>query len=973
MNKILIFCFLMILTSSHAQEPFFPATFVDPFIGTGGHGHTYPGATLPFGMVQLSPDTRLEGWDGCSGYHASDTIIYGFSHTHLSGTGCLDYGDILFMPVTGNVKLDNKDYPSTFRPETEKATPGFYEVFLEKYGILAELTATKRAGFHRYSFPASDSAGILLDLAHRDKVLESSLKIISDTEIEGMRVSKEWAEKQIVYFVAKFSKPFFSYTLNDLTAKDGIPGTDIKALFLFKTLKNSKILVKVGISAVSAEGARKNLEAEIPGWDFDIVKDQAMAAWNHELGKIEVSGGTKEQKTIFYTSLYHAMLAPNLYMDIDGKYRGRDLQVHATKTFENYTVFSLWDTYRAEHPLLTIIDQKRTNDFINTFLAQYDQGGMLPVWELSANETGCMIGYHAVPVIADAYQKGIKGYNTARALEAMIHSASQEKLGLKYYRESGFIPGDKEGESVSKTLEYAYDDWCIAQMARATGDSAVYRKFIERGQYYKNVFDPSTGFMRAKMNQTWLAPFAPAEVNFNYTEANAWQYRFYAPQDISGLISLSGGMEKFAGKLDALFSATSQTTGREQSDISGMIGQYAQGNEPSHHMAYLYNYAGEPWKTQQLVHRICAELYTTKKDGLCGNEDCGQMSAWYVMSAMGFYPVTPASGIYAIGTPLFPEVKIHLENGKTFIIRANGVSNQNFYIQSATLNGKKYTESFLSHADILNGGELVFEMGGNPNTTWGTGVGNTPVSAITDHLITPVPAVSEGDKTFTRSTTIAFNDALPGADIYYTLDGSEPYLQSKKYLKPFNVNETVKVRAFAVKKDYTRSFTVEAIFTKIPENRTIHHSTSWAPQYSAGGENALIDFVRGSENFRTGTWQGFEEVNIDAVVDLGKSTELKKVSVGFLQDQVAWIFFPLTVSYYLSDDGKDFVKAGTVDNSVADNTPGALIKEFELKLSGAKARFVRVVAVNRGTCPDWHPGAGKKAWIFADEITFESF
>jgi predicted alpha-1,2-mannosidase len=949
--------------------------YVNPFIGTGGHGHTYPGASLPFGMVQVSPDTRLEGWDGCSAYHASDSIIYGFSHTHLSGTGCSDYGDILVMPATGDVSLLNYDYASVFDRSTEFASPGYYKADLKRTSIKAELTATLRAGFHRYTFPQTDKANIVIDLKHRDKVLESSLKIVANDEIEGMRISQAWAAKQILFFVAKFSKPFVSYSVEvgDKLIPDNkeFTGDNIKSFFRFSTRQGEQILVKVGISAISVEGARKNLETEIPGWDFDTAVKNADLAWNHELQKIWVKGGSIDQKTIFYTSLYHALLNPNLYMDVDGQYRGRDLLVHEAKGFDYYTVFSLWDTYRAAHPLFTLIDQKRTNDFINTFLCQYEQGGMLPVWELSGNETGCMIGYHSVPVIADAYIKGIRSYNVEKAFEAMKHSAEQDHLGLKYHISLGFIPGDKEGESVSKTLEYAYDDWCIAQVEKAMGKTEDYSGYIRRAQNYKNLFDRSTGFFRAKMNGTWFTPFDPAEVNFNYTEANAWQYSFYVPQDLDGLIGLHGGQEKFAIKLDAMFSASSQTTGRDQSDITGLIGQYAHGNEPSHHMAYLYDYAGQPWKTQELVHRICKDLYTNNRDGLCGNEDCGQMSSWFVMSAMGFYPVTPGSVTYAIGTPLFEEVTLNLENGKQFIIKAANLTEQNYYIRSASLNGAPYNKSFINHSDIMKGGELVFIMGNEPNKSRGTLTGDYPVSAITDHLITPVPSVEVGQRTFMDSTIFSLSCLLPTAKIYYTLDGKDPTHQSMVYQTPITIKENKTLKARAYTDGLPESAVVEAQFFKIPENRKIKLLSPYAPQYSAGGDNALIDFLRGGENFRTGTWQGYEGFNLVAIIDLGSEQSIHKLSLGCFQDQGSWIFMPLGVDFYFSVDGRTFNLAASVKNDIDEHVSEPVIKEFTANFNSIKTRYLKVIARNRSICPTWHPGAGNKAWVFADEIVIE--
>lgn len=971
--------------------------FANPFIGTGGHGHTYPGATYPFGMIQVSPDTRLDGWDGCSAYHASDDTIFGFSHTHLSGTGCSDYGDILLMPVSGDVSLSGYGYASPFDPSSEKASPGYYLVDLEKYNIGVELTATRRTGFHRYSYPVAEFPGVVVDLQHRDKVIEASMRVVGDREVEGYRFSTAWAKEQRVYFVIRFSKPIQSVLIeSDGTQKetsDEVKGEAIKALFRFQPFKHpGELLVKVGISAVSIEGARLNLNTENPGWDFDHILEECRVVWTKELEKITVSGGNRNDRTVFYTALYHALLSPNLYMDTDGKYLGRDLQVHQADSFDYYTVFSLWDTYRALHPLLTIIDQKRTNDFIRTFSRQYEEGGLLPVWELSANETNCMIGYHAIPVIADAYLKGIRDYTTETVFEAMKASANQDQFGLRFYRQYGFIPGDKESESVSKTLEYAYDDWCIARMADAMGKEADYLKFMQRAQSYKNLFDPSTGFMRAKLNNQWFTPFDPYEVNFNYTEANAWQYSFYVPQDLSGLIELMGGKERFSQRLDELFSADVNTTGRDQADITGLIGQYAHGNEPSHHMAYLYNYVGQPWKTQELVHQIMNEFYTDQRDGLCGNEDCGQMSAWYVFSGLGFYPVTPGSGFYAIGTPRFPFAKIELENGNTFTITANNLSDTNFYIQSCTLNGYSHEASAISHTEIMKGGELLFMMGSEPNYNWGifaddSGGGRPdrsdpirdPGSGIRDYLIQPVPFVAEGEAVFFDSTEIALSSPDSEATVYYQIMKHEEISFQDPasgdwhlYTEPFPIAETTLIRAFAKKGEGEPSLIIESTFRKIPKNRTIKLNTSYAPQYSAGGDIALIDFIKGTENFKTGVWQGYEGVDLDAVVDLGKLQEVHTISAGFLQDVGVWIFFPTEVDFFVSDDGEHFSPAGVSFHEFTqkDYTPRTL-EQWTTLDPPAITRFVRVVAKSPGTCPNWHPGAGNKCWIFIDEISVD--
>ena len=957
-------------------------SYVDPFVGTGGHGHTFPGATRPFGMVQLSPDTRLTGWDGCSGYHYSDHVIYGFSHTHLSGTGVSDYGDILFMPTVGEVFLRGTDgdrtergYASQFDHRHETARPGYYAVRLDDDNVFAELTATDRVGFHRYTYPATDQANVILDLTHRDKVLDSALRVVSPTRIEGYRRSDAWARDQVVYFVAEFSQPFTSYGIAlDDQLKDGSDsarGQNVKASFRFDARRGTPLLVKVAISAVDIEGARKNLAAELSHWDFNRVKTEADAAWGRELGKIQVAGGTEAQRKTFYTALYHTMLAPNLFTDADGRYRGRDLKPHTARGFTNYTVFSLWDTFRAAHPLYTIIDQRRTRDFINTFLTQYEQGGRLPVWELAGNETECMIGYHAVSVIADAALKGIGGFDRAQALAAMKHSAELDHFGLAAYKRRGFIGVEDEGESVSKTLEYAYDDWCIAQMAALLGRKDDYEHFIRRAQSYKNMFDPAAGYARPKQNGGWVAPFDPREVTFNFTEANAWQYSFFAPQDVSGLVALFGGRERFARKLDELFTTESRTTGREQADITGLIGQYAHGNEPSHHMAYLYDYVGQPWKTQARVRQIMDEFYRPRPDGLIGNEDCGQMSAWYVLSAAGFYPVTPGQPIYAVGTPLFPAVRFRLENGRSFVIKARGVSARNIYIQSATLNGRPYDKSYLMHGDLMRGGELVCRMGAQPNRAWGTGAGAAPVSAITAAEIVPVPAITAAGRSFGDRLEVSLHTAAPGLKVYYTTDGAEPGTGAQGYTRPFFVTETTTVKAVAVADDNERSLVAAATFTKLPHNWSIKIASKYNRQYTAGGDLGLLDGVRGTTNFSAGAWQGYQGQDFEAVVDLGRVHDVSRLGAGFLQNIRFWIWMPTRLDFALSTDGQTFTPVLSIPNDVPADSYEVVTKDFVRHIAPRPARFVRVKAYNYGKIPAWHLGAGNDAFIFIDEIIVE--
>jgi hypothetical protein len=645
-----------------------------------------------------------------------------------------------------------------------------------------------------------------------------------------------------------------------------------------------------------------------------------------------------------------------------------DMQIHTSESDSpQYSVFSLWDTYRTLHPLLTIIDQKRTNQFIRTFLRHHEQGGRLPVWELAANETDCMIGYHSVSVMADAYMKGIRDYDTLAALRAMVHTGRLDHFGQKAYREYGYIPADLESESVSKTLEYAYDDWCISMMAQAMGEDSIYREFIHRSQYYKNLYDPETNFFRPKVNSTFVTPFDPREVNFHLTEANTWQYNFYVPHDVAGHIGLMGGEGIYEGMLDEMFSSDSEMTGREQSDITGLIGQYAHGNEPSHHMAYLYAYTGAQYKTAELVRRIMREMYTDQPDGLCGNEDCGQMSAWYVMSALGFYPVCPGSNQYVIGSPLFSEIKIHLENGKEFLIRARGNRSGAFYIRSAMMNEETFERSYITHDEIMAGGHLRFMMSSRPEKSFGTSKEQRPTSAVSEHLITPVPYVIQGKEVFFNDQNLRIGHPFSNASISYKM---EPVLDGNP-LAGVTMDENTQITMNATLPGLPPSQWARATFLKIPENRLITLKTSYAPQYSGGGDHTLIDFLRGGNDFRTGRWQGYHQVDLDAVVRLEEEKMIRNISIGFLQDENSWIFMPLEVTFQISTDGKRFTTVGVEKSKVEPTQKGTILHNFSTPALRQKANYVRVIAKNRGVCPPWHLGAGDKAWIFADEIVIE--
>ena len=940
-------------------------SFVNPFIGTGGHGHTYPGATLPFGMMQLSPDTRLEGWDGCSGYHYSDNYIYGFSHTHLSGTGISDYGDILLMPTNHIVFNNGSDgaegYRSTFSHKNEKASPGYYKVSLDDTNIEVSLTVKKRSGIHQYQFPKKGKQIVIIDLEHRDEVLDSKMQLIDSLRISGHRFSKSWATDQRLFFDIEFSRPYKKVTFQQGIQK----GKSVKAAFEFDPTESNIIEVKIGISPVDEKGAFKNRQEELTAKSFADVKKEADATWEKQLSKIVVETYNHNDKVNFYSALYHTMLAPNLYQDVDGRYRGMDMEIHKDNEMTYYSVFSLWDTFRATHPLYTIIEQERTNDFIRTFINKFEEGGILPIWDLSANYTDCMIGYHAVPVIADAYLKGIRDYDVSKAFEAVKHSASQDKLGLERYKSLGYVPVENESESVSKTLEYAFDDWAIAMMAQALGATDDYKNFIQRAQYYKNVYNPETKFMRGRLRNKWFAPFDPFEVNFNYTEANAWQYNFYTPQDISGHMALMGGKDAYERLLDQLFTTTSEVTGRDQADITGLIGQYAHGNEPSHHIAYLYNFVNKPYKAQEKIRRILRELYKNEPDGISGNEDCGQMSAWYVFSALGFYPVTPGSNNYIIGSPLVKSATINLENGKTFTINAPNNAENKRYVKKVKLNGELLDKSYLSHGDIIAGGSLDFDMS-RQISDWGTSDTSIPSTQINDFIITSPPFITKGDITFENKTTIVLESIQPDAEIYYSIGGTY-----EKFSKPLTITDNTRLSTYALING-KKSTAVETSFRKINPDIKIQLFTPYINQYNAGGNIALIDGMLGTEDYRTGTWQGYSDEDLNAIVDLGTPQKIKNIALNFLNNQEAWIFYPKRVECYVSTDGKTFSLVGSEDIEIEAQEKSE-IKNIRFDDINKDYQYVKIIAKKLGPVPEWHIGNDYdgRAWIFVDEIQID--
>jgi len=731
------------LAADDTSAPQLRWQYVRPFVGTKGQGNTYPGPSAPFGMIQISPDTDKTNWDTDSGYKYTDPTILGFSLTHLTGTGCPDLGDFLFMPqvgtpsfVCGNKSAPETGYQSAFSHTDEEAAAGYYRVKLQKPGVVAELTAGERAGMLRFTFPAGDQSSIMIDLAHVIgpwRVAQSKVRILDNSTVTGFHLINGWAKERYLYFAARFSRPFDDteiissgkpviYNTYRFRSHRDVSGTNLQFFAKFKTAQNEPIEVKVAVSAVDAAHALQNLEAEIPDWNFDAVKNGTREKWERELGKFDIDG-TEDEKATFYTSVYHAFLAPNLYEDVSGEYRGFDQNIHRAEGFTAYTVFSLWDTFRATHPLFALVQTPRDADMINTMLAHYDQSAdhMLPIWELQGNETWCMIGYHAVPVIVDAYFKGVKGFDARRAYEAIKTSAlNPDYDSVAAYEKLGWVPCDKEDESLSKTLEYAYDDWCVAQMAKALGEQSDYDRFSKRAGNFRNVFDPSMGWMRPKDSQgRWREPFNAhtygSETNSDLTEATSSQYSWFAPQDIPGLVSLMGGRDKFLERLDSLFTDTAATKELSPDDQRGCIGEYWHGNEPSHHVIYLYSCVGQPWKAAQRLHQLITTQYGDQPDSLCGNDDCGQMSAWYLFACMGFYPVCPGSSDYVIGAPQLKKVVMRLSNGKAFTVTAENLTNDNIYVQSVRLNGKDWASPYLPYNQLKDGGTLAFVMGPKPS------------------------------------------------------------------------------------------------------------------------------------------------------------------------------------------------------------------------------------------------------------------
>jgi len=757
-NKSVFVCIVSALLLSIASnqseavnKPKDYTVYVNPYIGSGGHGHVFVGANVPFGMVQAGPQNIFKGWDWCSGYHYSDSILIGFSHTHLSGTGCADLGDILIMPYLGKVRTQRGEQGNIegtcsiyYNHSQEKVTPGYYSIHMSN-GIKAEITATKRVALHHYTFPVGAEKHILLNLVEGtdSHAFATYAKKVDDFTIEGYRFTHGWSPTRKVFFVLRSNRPISSMLVynndtysgqneikteeSDRSQNEGNKENGAKCVITLKGNVND-VLLKVALSSVSCKNARMNMDAEIKDWNFDKVHKSALREWNRQLSQIDIETADSQAREVFYSSMYHISMAPQLYCDVNGEFRGHDDKIYKG-TWQNYSCFSLWDTYRALNPLFTIIKPDMVGDIVNSFLSIYDQQGKLPVWPLNGGETECMPGYSAVPIIADAYLKGIRGFNADRALQAMVASATLDRQrGVPYVKAKGYIPCDKVREATSIAMEYAVDDWGLAQMAKKMGNTEIYQKFLNRGKNYNQYFDRSTNFIRPKLNDgIWKTPYDPiAAGNGDFTEGTGWQYTFFVPQDPEGLITLMGGDKTFTGKLDSLFSVNGDMGKEAPSDISGLIGQYAHGNEPSHHIAYLYPYAGEQWKTAKLVNYIQHAFYTNKPDGIIGNEDCGQMSAWLILSDLGLYQVSPSGGELVFGSPLFKKASINLPGGKTFTVETENNGKDNIYIQSVRLNGRPYTKSYIRYNDVMSGGVLHFTMGNTPNKDFGKAIEDRP-------------------------------------------------------------------------------------------------------------------------------------------------------------------------------------------------------------------------------------------------------
>ncbi len=946
---------------------FDPSKYVNPFIGTGGHGHTFPGPVLPFGMIQVGPDTRQGNWDACGGYHYDDSLIYGFSHTHLSGVGVEDYADLLLVPLQGKLKLDplyksKNGYGASFSHKNESAQPGFYSVKLNN-GIQVKLTATERCAIHSYTF--SDKSAkkyILIDLDYRDKVLDFKAQKLSSKSVSGMRVSEAWAREQHFYFYLETSVDFKNATLKTN------PKNGRKVMILEFDKSVQTVEVKVGISGTNEMGAKGNFDAEVKNKDFNTVFNEATQTWKTELSKIAVTSKNNTVLTNFYSAFYHTLIHPSLWSDVDGKFRTFDNKIETAST-KMYSVFSLWDTYRAAHPLYTISHPEMVPAFANSFLSQYKVTGRMPMWPLSNNETYCMIGYHSASVLADAQAKGIEFDKPEELLAALVQSAKFNELGKTEYGTQGFISAGKEAESVSKTLEYAYDDWCIARFAESIGNSEIQKEFDLRASSWMNIFNPESRFFQPRNSGMWLNNFKPNEINHHYTEANAWQYSLAVPQNINGLITLKGGKRSMETFLDSLFTTSSKMAGREQADVTGLIGQYAHGNEPSHHMAYLYNYVGNPAKTQAIVDEILQKFYLPTPDGLVGNEDCGQMSAWYVFSALGFYPVCPGSPNYAFGRPLIDQGKIKIGE-KEFVISVQNNSESNKYIQLVKWNNQEYKKLFITHEMLKEGGLLEITMGSSPNSQQSNY--ENDATEMNSANFVPVPNFDSPNAIFPLVSSVTI-ETLPNetGEIFYSINNGDYNLYAGQKL---SFTSTTELKAKVVRKVTNQTFeskVVSTVFKKFEQDKSIRLDCLWENHYSANGMQSLVDGERGKDEYRNAEWQGFLCPEVSGVVELNSLKTIQKVSLSALQDCRSWIYLPSSFEVEYSIDGKIYKKLGSIKANVDGQKTPNCTRELTIEVPPTEVKFIRFKAKNFGKNPEWHISPGGKTWMFIDELIIE--
>ncbi len=975
--------------------------FVDPMIGTDAHGHTFPGATIPHAMVQLSPSNGFKNWDWCSGYHYSDTVIKGFAHNHISGAGLAGLGDILLMPTSlattqaGTDENPEQGYRSRFSHDTETPSAGYYTVYLEDEDIKAELTTTDRVGFHRYTFDTAGEKHIVIDPTHSiaEFAKETEIVVVSDTVVRGHKKSKSGsAGERTVYFEAHFSKPFKSsmITQNDELVRDTktLEGSEVKSFVSFDVEAGEAVEVEVALSYVSYDGAHKNWLAEAKDIDFSGALTAAKGEWQTALNKIEIEADDLAKKRTFYTAQYHAMISPNLISDVDGNYYVEGQTLHSD--IAQYSNFSTWDTYRALHPLMTIIDQESTANIINSMISRHSEADMLlPSWEALGFDNICMIGYSMTSPIADAVLKNIPGIDQNAAYSAIYdsafdltkHSPNYDVNGMEGYIKYGYVTGEI-GSSVSKTTEQNYYDWAIARVAEKLGKTDDAAMFDKRSQGYRNLFDQDTGYLLPKMSNGDAVPMNTNEwrnLTSNYVSGNIWAYSAYTPHDMRGIMQMHGGRQAYLNWLDKVFTDNSSLDGEQHVDISGFIGKYGHGDEPGHQMPYLYAVAGQPWKTQKYVNEVLTTMYSDKPDGMINNEDLGQMSSWYVFSSVGFYPLAPGDLVYQLGAPLHDKATFNLENGKQFVVNTKNQSDKNIYVQSVKLNGSDYAKTYIKHEDIMAGGELLFVMGDTPNKQWGSAMEDSFLGKFDDTTKATVPVVAvnapfdtDDNFFFAGRRSIELKTKTAGADIYYTLDGSEPTAKSTQYVKPIIITENTTVKAIAVKeglsesvtyrKDYSESFLL-GLKDGYPKITTEGKHTP----YGLEDLSMVFDQLEGSSTYSDGKWTGLKDDMVISL-DLGEDKAIHTVQVGALTDTGVWIFPPKHIAIYGGDsvDNMTLLAERELDKLHKD---AKRVEKYDFELNGDAYRYLKIEVQNYTVAPKWHGGgSGKKMWLFVDEV-----